>query len=169
MPAGSPLSCSAEVRGHKLFRKSPFLKRPETGGVSRQQCLLKQQKGEVGRGWLFHVDTSHSFFFSTILLRTLAIIVYWILKLNQKATHSRFLIEQKSFQQYKNDTHASKWNREISNQWERVNRLVSKEKGAKGNLAEPDPSLLSLFGLVKSLGPGAEPIRKGLKCLGLGI
>lgn len=46
---------------------------------------------------------------------------------------------------------------------------VSKEKGAKGNSAELDPSLLSLFGLVKSLGPGAEPIRKGLKCLGLGI
>lgn len=25
-------SCSAEVRGHRLFRKSPFLKQPETGG-----------------------------------------------------------------------------------------------------------------------------------------
>lgn len=25
-------SCSAEVRGHRLFRKSPFLKHPETGG-----------------------------------------------------------------------------------------------------------------------------------------
>lgn len=25
-------SCSAKVRGHRLFRKSPFLKHPETGG-----------------------------------------------------------------------------------------------------------------------------------------
>lgn len=25
-------SCSAEVRGHRLFRKSPFLKHPKTGG-----------------------------------------------------------------------------------------------------------------------------------------
>lgn len=55
-----------------------------------------------------------------------------------------------------------KLDQKISNQWERVNRLVSKGKGAKGNAAELDPSLLSLFGLVKSPGPGAEPIRKGL-------
>lgn len=82
---------------------------------------------------------------------------------------SQELDVQKSFQQYKNDTRSSEWNLEISNQWERVNRPVSKEKGPKGNSAELDPSLLSLFGLVKSLGPGAEPIRKGLKCLGLGI
>lgn len=37
-----------------------------------------------------------------------------------------------------------------------------KEKRAKGNTAEHDPLVLSLFGLVKSPGPRAEPIRKGL-------
>lgn len=38
----------------------------------------------------------------------------------------------------------------------------SKSKGQKAARADLDPSVLSLFGLVKSLGPGAEPIRKGL-------
>lgn len=52
-PLAAPFSCSPEVRGHKLFRKSPFLKCPETGGVSRQPCLLKQQSG----GWLFQLET----------------------------------------------------------------------------------------------------------------
>lgn len=42
-PLAAP-SCSAEVRGHRLFRKSPFLKRPETGGGPRQPCLLKQHR-----------------------------------------------------------------------------------------------------------------------------
>lgn len=54
-PLAAPFSCSAAVRGHKLFRKSPFLKRPETGGVSRQPCLLKQQREVVGA--LFQLDT----------------------------------------------------------------------------------------------------------------
>lgn len=57
-PLAASFSCSAEVRGHKLFRKSPFLKRPETGGVSRQPCLLKQQSGGGGGvGGLFQLDT----------------------------------------------------------------------------------------------------------------
>lgn len=31
LPAGSPFLLGG-VRGHRLFRKGPFLKRPETGG-----------------------------------------------------------------------------------------------------------------------------------------
>lgn len=52
------------------------------------------------------------------------------------------------------------------NQWKRVDTMnwgkKNQKTGQKANSAKLDPSLLSLFGLVKSLGPGAEPIRKGL-------
>lgn len=41
-------SCSAGVRGHRLFRKSPFLKHPETGGGPDSPVYLKSA-GENGK------------------------------------------------------------------------------------------------------------------------
>lgn len=42
-------SCSAEVRGHRLFRKSPFLKHPETGGDPDRPVYLNsmQKMGKI--------------------------------------------------------------------------------------------------------------------------
>lgn len=41
-------SCSAGVRGHRLFRKSPFLKHPETGGGPDSAVYLNST-GKMGK------------------------------------------------------------------------------------------------------------------------
>lgn len=41
-------SCFAEVRGHRLFRKSPFLKHPETGGGLDSPVYLNST-GKMGK------------------------------------------------------------------------------------------------------------------------